>query len=383
VARIVIERLSKTFVGPKGEHIRALNEVNLTIEDKELLVLVGPSGCGKTTALRLIAGLERASSGAISMNGDRMDHVSPKERDVAMVFQNPSLYPHMTVAENIAFGLKLRKCPWPEIDRRVSEAAELLGLVGCLGRRPNELSGGQYQRVVVGRAIVRRPKVFLFDEPLSNLDPQLRAQMRHEISRLHTVLGATILYVTHDQIEALTLGHRVAVMRQGEIQQVSRPIDLYQRPVNLFVAQFIGAPTMNLLPGVLNLDNGAVFFQQHASQKAKEANGIRFRLEGGLAAALSSYLGKNVILGIRPEHVSEVRSAEAAAGDATIPAVLDFVECAGPDTFLYLSCGGQRFVARADAPPPVPMQGNVLLRFDISRACFFDSDTSRAIVCGR
>ena len=245
MARVVLEHLTKVFQGPRGEGIRAVDDASLTIGDKEFVVLVGPSGCGKTTTLRLIAGLEEATSGSVSIDGQPMKGVAPKERDVAMVFQNHALYPHMSAYENMAFGLKLRKLPQAEIQNRVKAAAEMLDLSNCLDRRPPALSGGQRQRVALGRAIVRRPKVFLFDEPLSNLDAQMRAQMRKEIAKLHARLAATMIYVTHDQVEAMTMGERIAVMKEGVIQQVAEPMNLYQHPASLFVAGFIGSPPMN------------------------------------------------------------------------------------------------------------------------------------------
>src|SRR5436309_7043550 len=260
MARVVLENLSKRFTGPGGETIRALDKASLAIEERELLVLVGPSGCGKTTTLRLIAGLEEPTSGTVAIDGQVVNPVPPQDRDIAMVFQNYALYPHMSVYENMAFGLKLRKCPRAETDRRVKAAAELLGLTACLERKPQALSGGQRQRVALGRAIVRQPKVFLFDEPLSNLDPQMRAQMRAEISRLHRRLASTMIYVTHDPVEAMTLGERIAVMREGAIQQVAAPMELYRRPANLFVAGFIGWPPMNLFLGTVLEKGRALFF---------------------------------------------------------------------------------------------------------------------------
>ena len=242
MARVVIENVSKIFHGPKGEEVCAVHNVNLTVEDKELLVLVGPSGCGKTTTLRMIAGLEDISEGTISIDGEVMNAVPPKDRDIAMVFQNYALYPHMTVFENMAFGLKLRKFPKAEIEQRVKQTAEILGLNSCLARKPNEISGGQRQRVAVGRAIVRKPKLFLFDEPLSNLDAPLRIQMRKEIATLHSRLETTMIYVTHDQAEAMTLGDRIAVMKDGAIQQVADPLTIYDSPISVFVAEFIGSP---------------------------------------------------------------------------------------------------------------------------------------------
>ncbi|PYK57877.1 MAG: sugar ABC transporter ATP-binding protein, partial [Verrucomicrobia bacterium] len=255
MARIVLDNVSKIFKGPKGEEVRAVNNVSLTIEDREFLVLVGPSGCGKSTTLRMMAGLEEVSRGTISIDGKVVNDVEPKDRDVAMVFQNYALYPHMTVYENMAFGLKLRRYPRAEIDLRVSQAAEILGITPLLDRLPRALSGGQRQRVAVGRAIVRQPKAFLFDEPLSNLDAQMRVQMRMELSRLHQRLAVTMVYVTHDQIEAMTMGNRIAVLKNGEVQQIAGPLELYRRPANLFVAGFIGAPSMNIFRGVLSGDS--------------------------------------------------------------------------------------------------------------------------------
>jgi multiple sugar transport system ATP-binding protein len=240
MARVAIEHLTKEFKGPHGEHIRALTDASLTANSGEFLVIVGPSGCGKTTTLRIIAGLEEPTGGTVQIDGEVVNSVAPKDRDIAMVFQNGALYPHMTVFENMVFGLQARKCPRAEADQRVREAAEVLDLGGCLERKPDALSGGQRQRVALGRAMVRRPKVFLFDEPLANLDAPMRLQMRAEISRLHTRLAATMIYVTHDQVEAMALGDRIAVMRDGAIQQVAKPMTLYREPANLFVAGFIG-----------------------------------------------------------------------------------------------------------------------------------------------
>src|SRR6266567_4719743 len=242
VARVVIEHLSKVFTGPRGESIHAVVDASLSVEDKEFVVLVGPSGCGKTTTLRLIAGLEEASSGAISIDGQVVSDLVPRDRNIAMVFQNYALYPHMSVYENMAFGLKVRNHPKAEIEKRVKEAAEILDLLPCLNRKPAALSGGQRQRVAVGRAIVRRPKVFLFDEPLSNLDANLRVQMRTEIAKLHQRLQATMIYVTHDQVEAMTMADRIFIMQNGTLQQTGMPLEVYGQPANRFVAGFIGSP---------------------------------------------------------------------------------------------------------------------------------------------
>jgi len=289
VARVVIERLSKIFRGPKGESIRALEDVSLTIEEGQFLVVLGPSGCGKTTLLRLIAGLDEPTAGTISIAGRVVNQVPPKEREVAMVFQSPALYPHLTAHENMAFGLKLRHVPKAEIERRVQEAAELLGLTDCLQRPPMALSGGQRQRVALGRALVRRPAVFLLDEPLANLDPPLQAQLRTEISRLHHSPGATWIYVTHDQREAMMLGDRIAVLRQGIIQQVAEPMDLYRRPINMFVADFIGSPAINFLEGTLNLDKEGLIFRASSSEGAEGR--LRGRVDENMAPRLKSYAG--------------------------------------------------------------------------------------------
>ncbi len=300
VARVVIEHLTRFFQEPRGKRIRAVEDASLTVEDKELLVLVGPSGCGKTTTLRLIAGLDEPDAGAVFIDGLDMSHVAAKDRDIAMVFQNYALYPHMSAYENMAFGLKLRKLPRPETERRVKEAAEMLDLGDCLNRIPSDLSGGQRQRVAVGRAIVRRPKVFLFDEPLSNLDAQMRVQMRAEISRLHHRLAATMIYVTHDQGEAMTLGHRIAVMKTGVIQQVDEPLKLYGHPANLFVAGFIGSPPMNLFHGMVVRRGDGLFFQPKAGEGAPAPAGIAIRLEDGTTARMGEWVGKPILLGDSP-----------------------------------------------------------------------------------
>ena len=292
MAQVVLERLTKVFQGPGGEGIRAVDNLSLVVEDKELLALVGPSGCGKTTTLRLISGLEEPTSGTISLNGQVVNRLPPKDRDIAMVFQNHALYPHMSVYENMAFGLKLRHFPKAEIDQRVKEAAQILDLGACLDRKPAALSGGQRQRVALGRAIVRRPKLFLLDEPLSNLDAQTRLQLRAEIARLHTRIGSTMIYVTHDQVEALTLGQRVAVMKDGVIQQVADPMTLYRQPANLFVAGFIGSPPMNFFDGTVSAEKDALVFEEQRSHGAALPQPITVLLDGVSALRLRGYLGK-------------------------------------------------------------------------------------------
>jgi len=373
MARVVLENLTKSFKGSRQETVDAVRDLNLTVEDKELLVLVGPSGCGKTTTLRLIAGLEEVSNGTISIDGQVVNDIAPKERDIAMVFQHHALYPHMTARENLAFGLKLRKHSRAEITQRVGEAAEMLGLADCLDRRPEALSGGQRQRVALGRALVRKPKVFLFDEPLSNLDAQMRVQMRREIAQLHTRLAATMIYVTHDQVEALTLGDRIAVMRGGALQQVAGPMDLYRRPANLFVAGFIGSPPMNFFQGTIVSDAGGLSFQEEG------APGFRLRVDGEMSPRLAGFAGKKVALGMRPEHIAEKAGADEASAGETIEALAGVVEPMGPETFLYAANGSHSFAARLRADFRVAAQQKVSLVFDMRQAHFFDPATEMAI----
>jgi multiple sugar transport system ATP-binding protein len=373
MARVVLENLTKSFKGPRQETVDAVSNLNLAVADQELLVLVGPSGCGKTTTLRLIAGLEEVSRGTISIDGQVVNHVAPKERDIAMVFQHHALFPHMTARENLAFGLKLRKHSRAEIAQRVGEAAEMLGLADCLDRRPEALSGGQRQRVALGRALVRKPKVFLFDEPLSNLDAQMRVQMRREIAQLHSRLAATMIYVTHDQVEALTLGNRIAVMRGGTLQQVAGPMDLYQRPANLFVAGFIGSPPMNFFHGTLASSGGGLFFQEEAT------SGFKLQVDGETAARLANWAGKKVVLGIRPEHIGEKTGAGNATDGQVVEAVVGVIEPMGPETFLYAANGSHSFAARLRADFRVAAQQKVSLMFDMRHAHFFDPATEKAI----
>lgn len=388
MSRVVLDHLTKTFAGPKGQTIRALQDLSLTIEEKELLVLVGPSGCGKTTALRLIAGLEEPSSGAIYIDGQAMKDVAPGDRNIAMVFQNPALYPHMTVRENIAFGLRVRKFATTEVDRRVQEAAEMLELMDCLNRRPMEISGGQCQRVAIGRALVRKPKVILLDEPFSNLDARMRSQLRLELARLHSRLSATILYVTHDQVEALTLGHRVAVLREGQLQQVSLPMEVYERPGTIFVAEFIGSQPMNLFPGTVVTRENGLGFQLKAEEAGK---GPVLQLGKGLFWGLSNYSGKEVIMGIRPEHVFLLDPEETRAEAEPLPganfirlgtASLDLTERTGPDTYFHLRRGVQRIVSRVGRVMRATAGQTFSVALDMSHTLFFDAATERVIACG-
>jgi len=368
MARVEIKNLNKVFPGG----IQAVKDANLVVEDKEFVVLVGPSGCGKSTTLRMIAGLEEVTDGEIYIGDTLVNDVPPKNRDIAMVFQNYALYPHMTVYKNMAFGLILRKYPKKEIDRRVREAAEILGITALLDRRPKALSGGQRQRVAVGRAIVRQPKVFLFDEPLSNLDAKLRVQMRTEISKLHHRLQSTMIYVTHDQVEAMTMGDRIVVMLDGVIQQVAAPLELYHHPVNKFVAGFIGSPPMNMIEGRLAGENGTVEFTDRN-------NAVRLTVPPERHAALKEHVGRKVTLGIRPEHLRESATAEGAAG-SSIRALIEVVEPMGFEINLYLNLGGQSITARINTNTEPKVNTQHVLDVDMSQAHFFDAETERTIV---
>ena len=380
MAQVGLEHLTKVFEGPRGEQIRAVQDACLRVENKELLALVGPSGCGKTTILRLIAGLETPTEGTVSLNGQTVNGLPPKDRAVAMVFQHFALYPHMSVYDNLAFGLKLRHFPRAEIDQRVKEAAQLLDLTACLNRKPPALSGGERQRVALGRAIVRRPRVFLLDEPLSNLDAQTRFQMRAHIARLHARLGSTMIYITHDQVEALTLGQRVAVMKAGVIQQVAAPMDLYQRPANLFVAGFIGSPSMNLFNGTLSAQGQALVFQEQQARGAPLPDSITIRLDDASAPALLSYVGKSIIFGIRPEHLAcEAPSPDTPPG-RTVEAMVELVQPLGSETHLHLASQTGSFVARVRGNSCFGANQKVSLVFDLRHAHFFDPASGMAIV---
>jgi multiple sugar transport system ATP-binding protein len=378
MACVVLENLTKCFKGPRKQRVEAVSNLSLTVADGELAVLVGPSGCGKTTTLRLIAGLEEITRGTISIDGQLVNQVAPKDRDIAMVFQHHALFPHMTARENLAFGLKLRNHSREEIARRLDEAAEVLGLADCLDRRPEALSGGQRQRIALGRALVRKPKVFLFDEPLSNLDAQMRVQMRREIAKLHSRLAATMIYVTHDQVEALTLGDRVAVMRQGSLQQVAAPMELYQRPANRFVAGFIGSPPMNFFQGILARDASGLFFHEETATRGG-APGFRVRVADEMSARLSNLAGRKMVLGLRPEHITgQARPGEATAGQV-VEALAEVIEPMGPETFLYAVLGVHAIAARVRADFRVAAQEKVSLVFDMRQAHFFDPTTEAVI----
>ena len=366
MAKVFLKTVSKVYPGD----IVAVENVNLDIADKEFVVLVGPSGCGKSTTLRMIAGLEEISRGDIFIDGTLVNDVPAKNRDIAMVFQNYALYPHMTVYNNLAFGLKLRHYPKKEIDRRVREAAEILDITPLLGRKPKALSGGQRQRVAVGRAIVRKPKVFLFDEPLSNLDAKLRVQMRTEIKKLHNRLQTTMIYVTHDQIEALTMGDRIVVMKDGVIQQVADPIGLYERPQNKFVAGFIGSPPMNFLEGKIVKIASSYYFQD-----------TRFRVKILEHAydRISKYESKKVVFGIRPENIYDRLFAQAASDDYTVTATVEVVEPMGSEIYLHLSTGPNNFVARVSPHDTAKENQDLQVVFDMTKAHFFDAETEEAI----
>ena len=379
MARVCLDNLSKVFHGPKGASVHAVRGLTLAIEDRELVVLVGPSGCGKSTTLRLVAGLEELSSGTISIGDRVVNGVEPKDRDLAMVFQNYALYPHMTVYENMAFGLRLRRYPKRDIDRRVRETAEVLGLTPLLNRLPKALSGGERQRVAVGRAMVRQPKAFLFDEPLSNLDAPMRAQMRRELKRLHERLAATMIYVTHDQVEALTLGDRIVVMNDGLVQQVADPWRLYRAPASLFVAGFIGSPPMNFAPGLIELDDGTWRFRFQDAARTPPRVEMRLPVVADHVPALRPYADRAVILGLRPEHVVPVPSQGVEPAGDTVGARVELVEPMGAETYVHLDAGGWACAGRWTSDW-LPATGETLrLKLEMAHAHFFDPETTRAI----
>ena len=354
--------------------VTAVHDFNLEITDKEFIVLVGPSGCGKSTTLRMVAGLEDISEGDLLINGKRMNDVEPKDRDIAMVFQNYALYPHMTVYENMAFALKLRKVPKDEIDKKVREAAEILDITQYLERKPKALSGGQRQRVALGRAIVREPKVFLMDEPLSNLDAKLRVQMRTEITKLHKRLQTTFIYVTHDQTEAMTMGTRIVVMKDGFIQQVDTPQNLYDYPVNRFVAGFIGSPAMNVFNVKLVKEADGVY--------ATFGNNAIKVPEGKIKRMTGDYIGKEVYMGIRPENIHDEQAFISAYPDACIDVAIDVIELMGSETYLYMSTTGkdENFIARVDPRTSSRGGDKIKVGFDVNRLHFFDVETEKTIL---
>ena len=358
--------------------VKAVSDFNLDIRDREFVVFVGPSGCGKSTTLRMIAGLEEISAGELYIEGKLMNDVAPKDRDIAMVFQNYALYPHMNVYDNMAFGLKLRKFKKDEIERRVNNAAEILGLEAFLDRKPKALSGGQRQRVALGRAIVRDAKVFLMDEPLSNLDAKLRVQMRAEIQKLHQRLETTSIYVTHDQTEAMTMATRLVVLNEGLIQQVGAPKDVYDKPDNVFVGGFIGSPAMNFFHGQLKED-GFYIVPDELSQTKSEP--VKIEVPEGKMKVLreQDYIGKEVILGIRPEDIHDEPVFVDANPGSTINAVIDVAELMGSESYLYSTLVDHNCVARVDSRTDVASEENITLSFDMHKSHFFDSETEERI----
>lgn len=369
MAEVILKNVSKIY----DDKTNAVDNVNITIADKEFVVLVGPSGCGKTTTLRMIAGLEEISKGEILIDGKIINNLPPKDRDIAMVFQNYALYPHMTVYENIAFGLKLKKFSKSEIERRVKEAAKILGLEKLLNKKPKALSGGQRQRVAVGRAIVRNPKVFLFDEPLSNLDAKLRVQMRSEISRLHKELSATMIYVTHDQVEAMTMGDRIVVMKDGKVQQIDTPLNLYNNPANKFVAGFIGSPSMNFIDGKI-VDTGRILFQS-------KQNNLTFSIPDKFIKLLSLYKNKSVWLGVRPENFILMENENyQSENDIKIEVEINLIEPLGNQMLIYFTFEDHQLVAEHRGYIPIVKGTNQKFTVNPDKINFFDKTTEERIL---
>jgi len=351
--------------------LKVVDNLSISVQEKEFAVLVGPSGCGKTTALRMIAGLETVSSGEIYIGDTLVNDLAPRDRDIAMVFQNYALYPHMNIRDNMGFGLKIRQLPSREIEARVQEAADILGLNDLLDRKPKELSGGQRQRVAVGRAIVRKPKLFLFDEPLSNLDAKLRVAMRAEISKLHLRLGATIIYVTHDQVEAMTMADRIFIMSKGVVQQSGAPMEVYTKPANRFVAGFIGSPAMNFIDARVLAADGGLFI---------DAGSFRVEVPGSFRPRLQPYAGRQVVFGVRPEDIGAHDASQPGNG-STVTTRAEVVETLGSEIFAHLSCGTHSVVARMPVPEH-PLRVGETLKVDLrmAKTHVFDSETSETIV---
>ena len=368
MASLSLQHINKTY--PNG--FQAVKDFNLEIEDKEFIIFVGPSGCGKSTTLRMIAGLEEISGGTLKIGDKVMNDVEPKDRDIAMVFQNYALYPHMTVYDNMAFGLKLRKVPKDQIDKAVREAARILDLEKLLDRKPKALSGGQRQRVAMGRAIVRNPKVFLMDEPLSNLDAKLRVQMRIEISKIHQRLGATIIYVTHDQTEAMTLGTRIVVMKDGVVQQVDTPQHLYEQPGNLFVAGFMGSPQMNFLDAQIAEKGGDLIAKVGEYDIVIPAAKAKVLKDGG-------YVGKTVVLGIRPEDIHDSQMFIEASPSVLMTSTVKVYELLGAEVFLYFDVNGTQVTARVDPRTNSKTGDTIKFAFDMEKSHFFDKETELTI----
>lgn len=365
MAEVIIKNVDKVY----ENGFKAVKQANFIAEDKEFVILVGPSGCGKTTTLRMIAGLEDISGGEILINGKVVNNIPPKDRDIAMVFQNYALYPHMTVYENMSFALQLKKEKKSMIEEKVKNAAELLEIEHLLDRKPKQLSGGQRQRVALGRAIVRNPKVFLFDEPLSNLDAKLRVQMRAEISKLHKKLNTTMIYVTHDQVEAMTMADKIVVMKDGIIQQIASPLDIYNNPTNLFVAGFIGSPSINIIKGKITGTKQKLIFKSDNFDIALKSN-----------SNLSQYLNKEIIMGIRPEDIYDAEFNSMAEDPRDIKGEVEVVEPMGNEFIVFLNIGNTKLVARFD-PKKLPIINETIpISLDIGRILFFDPETEERII---
>lgn len=369
MASVTLKNIYKIYAGG----VTAVTDFNLDIEDKEFIILVGPSGCGKSTTLRMIAGLEEISKGELFIGDSLANDIAPKDRDIAMVFQNYALYPHMTVFDNMAFGLKLRKTPKDEIKRRVEEAARILDIAHLLDRKPKALSGGQRQRVALGRAIVRDPKVFLLDEPLSNLDAKLRAQMRTEIAKLHKRLGTTFIYVTHDQTEAMTMGDRIVVMKDGFIQQVDTPQNLYNNPVNEFVAGFMGSPQMNFMDAMVGKEGENYTLTFGKCKMSIPAGKVK-------DSKIADYVGKEVVFGIRPEDVHDEPEFIEKNGGAHAQADVEVTELMGAETYLYLNCENNALTARVEPTSRATSGDKVDIAFDLEKLHLFDKETEQAIL---
>ncbi len=370
MSQVTLHNVGKVYPGDKGQDVTAVRDFNLEVAEREFIVFVGPSGCGKSTTLRMIAGLEEISRGEITIGGRVVNDVPPKDRDIAMVFQNYALYPHMSVYDNMAFGLKLRRRPRAEIDQRVRDAAAILGIEALLDRKPKALSGGQRQRVAVGRAIVRQPKVFLFDEPLSNLDARMRVQMRTEITKLHQRLQATMIYVTHDQVEAMTMGTRIVVMKDGIIQQADSPLRIYHHPANMFVAGFLGSPPMNLLHGTVKLQGASLIFHERGGST---------EIDLGPIEMLAETVEEGIVLGIRPEHC-DLATGAGAAPAASFEAEVELVEPMGAETYLYARTAAHPMIIRSPAECDHSLVGQ-RLRFslDVSKVHLFEEKSGRRL----
>jgi len=368
MANVTLKNVYKRF----GDLV-AVKDQSLEIRDKEFLVLVGPSGCGKSTTLRMIAGLEEISEGTIEIADQVVNDVAPKDRDIAMVFQNYALYPHMNVYDNMAFGLKLRKFPKDEIERRVTDAADILGIEQLLERKPKQLSGGQRQRVALGRAIVREPKVFLMDEPLSNLDAKLRVQMRTELSKLHDRLQTTIVYVTHDQTEAMTMGDRIVVLKDGLIQQVDDPLTLYNQPKNIFVAGFIGSPAMNFMDAEIKKEGETYYIDGYGT--------FKIRVPEDKKELAKDYIGKEVVFGVRPEDIVDTNITQdfEVEEDNSFKADVEVVEPMGSEIYLYLAEDGHSLIARVEAESKAEVGDTINLGVDLRKIHIFDAETEEAI----